>query len=211
MSDYLFNGINLLTAEELCNRVRDDLVARGVCNAQDVVYGDWEPPRKDRVKPTVRPRIVFGLGTGNFSIQEAGPQEFPGGAYNYTLGGPEIYNARSVWTVQDFVTITIDAATEIQRSDNAALTAQRATIILRNQVLAALYRVAHGSIIPGSGQWIDPQNAEFKYGSRLQFQVAIQIPILDDPSILLGSPYTKIGEMYLSETLDGYITLDGYN
>lgn len=205
----IYNAINLLTAEELCNLVREDLVERNVLSVEEVVYGDWQIPRQGKINP-IKSRVVFSLGSGNFSINEAGPQNFPGGAYDYVLGSPApVFNARSLWTIKDSVLITVEGTSEPQRGDNSALLAQRKIIALRNLVLAAIYRVAHGSVTPTNGQWIQPQSNEFTFGSRLQFEVLIDVPVLDDASMYLGE-HTKEAAMYLNDTLDGYVSFDGY-
>jgi len=211
----IYTEATFLTVEDIAERVRDDMVARGIVAAESVLYGDMEVPRQ-AVAPKVAttpqaPKIVFRLAPGRIDVGDGGPPRFPGGGYDVQIGGVgPVTNHRSLYTVTDWGTVRIHATSGVLRGDGTAVASQRIVAMLRQAVLAALYRVAHGSLIMGGGSWLQPEQMEFKYGAAMELLFGVQVPVLDDGYQYIGTPRTLGGTMVLGTTppiTEGIITI----
>ncbi|KYG11413.1 hypothetical protein BE21_57525 [Sorangium cellulosum] len=164
----------MLTVDWLADRVREDFTARGV--EAEVVYGS----EKD-VRNTASRRVAIGLDTSFTLSDPEGPQT-PGPFVHEGEGDDEDIVARSIATRFQSVTAWIRGFPDQSAApSDRALSAHTDAARLLHSTVAALYRVAHGSIRLGGGEWVRPERSEFEYGSLVLLTLEIGIPVLDLP------------------------------
>lgn len=162
---------------ELVELIQADFTARSL----DVVaeFGDWKVA-------TIKGagRVVFGVST--FNIGPPDGQRAPGVAI--IPGSDPPMGARSLMTRIQTCPVWVHAkGPDDPKTPKRAELTQRAAADLLHATLAALYRVAHGSLGMGdsmgvtNGTWLRPASQEFTYGSLVTFAVEFCIPVLDDP------------------------------
>ncbi|MGK3961325.1 hypothetical protein WMF01_12160 [Sorangium sp. So ce1667] len=162
----------MLTVDWLADRVREDFEAHGV--VADVVYGS----DKD-VRNVASRRVAIGLDAGFTLSEPEGPQT--PGPFVHEDEDEDIV-ARSIATRFQSVTAWIRGFPDPSTApSDRALSAQTDAARLLHSTVAALYRVAHGSIRLGGGEWVRPERSEFEFGSLVLLNLEIGIPVLDLP------------------------------
>jgi hypothetical protein len=186
-----------LSVDWLAEQVKADFQARGI--VAEVLYGT----EKDvHAKPG--PRVIIGLDP-NFEI---GPPAGPNAPGVKTLpGGTE--GARSLMSRLQGVFVSVKTPPPDGSTGNPERSklAHQLCAALLHETLAAIYRVAHGSVSFGSAQWQGVETADFQYPAHVKFRCVLAIPVLDIrwPKVTIEQLTTKV---YAVDPGDGSETLD---
>jgi hypothetical protein len=170
--------LNLATTLAL-PRLYDAVVARFALDAMGVpMFFGWRSPAQQRVGDN----ILWVPGDDAGKLGAMLPPKYPG------------RNPRSIWTLEEIVTIYISAA------DVSAVEVERAqyqtTRLLFDALLVAIHDAAHGTYRIVSDEWITTKN-ERRYGAAIRLVLAVQAPITGD--VIESAPVDTAAQIATTE------------
>ena len=174
----------MLSIPEIVEDLKADFPARGI--TVEILYGSFN------VEYYAKGRNRIVLGPGTYDFEAPGIPNAPG---VQITNDDQTTAARSVCTILQNIDVWVQATppdkTDTKRSENA----QKATAALQNRTIAALYRILHGSLGLSQGEWPNPEEQEFLFGSVTKFVATVGIPVLDDEYVVLyPDPEVQITE-----------------
>lgn len=166
-----------LSIPDIVAAVQADIQARGFPTTK-VLYGDWKASEHKGAN-----HVIFGLR--GFDISDPlGP-----GPY-FQDPVTKLSQARSLYSRIQACQVWVHAAPPVPDTDPLrAEKSQVATCALLHAVLAALWRLATGSLSVEKGEWPRPEKQQFVYGALATFIAKFSIPVLDD-SLTFVNPDT---------------------
>ena len=178
-----------LSIPDIVAAVQADIQARGFPTTT-VFYGDWKASKHNGAN-----QVIFGL-RGFELTDPLGP-----GPY-FQDPVAKTSQARALYTRVQACQVWVHAAPPVPEGDQfRAEKCQVATCALLHAVIAALWRLATGSLSIGTGEWPRPEKQQFVYGALATFIAKFSIPVLDDSfafvnpnaSASTGTAYLVVG------------------
>jgi len=175
----------MLSIPEIVEELKADFTARGI--TVEIFYGSWN------VEYYAKGGNRIVLGPGSYDFEAPGIPNAPGVQY---IDDAHTKAARSVCTILQTVNVWVQATPPDAKAPKRSEIAEKRTAALRNQTVAALYRILHGSLGYSQGQWPTPsEDQEFAFGSVTTFVATVGIPVLDDEyAVLFPDPDVQVTE-----------------
>lgn len=167
-----------LSVPEIADLVAQDFAARSI--TAKVIYGSFEVTKHNDGN-----HVVIGLADpdGAFTIEPPGLPNAPGG-HPYTAGPNGLVACAIASRAQVCTAWVHQPPNPNPKAPKRLEGAQHATASLVDSTVAALWRIANGSILFGAGKW--PGGGRVPgvlYGSLSMFNFTLFIPILDDANV----------------------------